>query len=120
MKSSVEYIKNELSIFFSKFLGVSIKYACEQSSNYHIIEIEPYDALVEKDEFRQWATDFWKRFEREFKEDNLLISESSCLNDMNNLLYEYSGHLLERKDTNNYDFEYSYSFDDYYSIDLAA
>lgn len=116
MKNPVEYIKKELNIFCSRFLGMSVRYAYEDSSNYHIIEIKPYEELKIKEEFCQWATEFWERFEREFEDENILISDESCLNDMSNLIFENSKSLNKEIDEKIYSPQ-SYSFGDFECVE---
>ena len=116
MKNPVEYIKQELNIFCSRFLGMSVRYAYEYSSNFHIIEIEPYEEFKNKDEFCQWATEFWGRFECEFEDENILISEESCLNDMSNLIFENAKSFSKEINEKIY-LTQSYSFGDFECID---
>lgn len=91
MKNPVEYIKKELERFTSMFPNASIRYAFESVSDYHVVEIEPYEELKMDSNFLDWAMKFWREFEEEFASENLLISErDEMLNDMSNLLYEHS------------------------------
>ena len=88
MRRSFEFIKAELEVICKLFTGISVKYAYEHESAYHIIEIEPMDKLEEDSEFVKWGLEFTERFESMFENENLLISEESCLNNMADVIYE--------------------------------
>lgn len=96
MKHSSEFIIAELQHICTKFPVLSVEYAYECSTLYHVVEIEPMEELENNYTFVEWELDFTERFEKEFEGENLLISEKSILNDMSNSLFSNTGNSCEK------------------------
>ena len=83
-----EFIINWINEIASKFEGISMKYAIEKFTNFHIIEISP-DSIESSEEFSEEALDFEFDFFDKFPNEDLLICEESIENDMSNVIFEY-------------------------------
>ena len=81
-----EFIINWINEIASKFEGISMKYAIEKFTNFHIIEISP-DSIESSEEFSKEALDFEFDFFDKFPNEDLLICEESIENDMSNIIY---------------------------------
>ncbi len=81
-----EFIINWINEIASKFEGISMKYAIEKFTNFHIIEISP-DFIESSEEFSKEALDFEFDFFDKFPNEDLLICEESIENDMSNIIY---------------------------------
>jgi len=83
-----EFIINWINEIASKFEGISMKYAIEKVTNFHIIEISP-DSIESSEEFSKEALDFGFVFFDKFPNAVLLICKESIENDMSNVIFEY-------------------------------
>lgn len=88
--NAMDFIISGLRELSSKFNGISIKYAFDNTLNYHIIEISPESIRRGDEQYIEWEADMWNSFFTKFPNDDLLISEPCASNDMRNLLFEKS------------------------------
>lgn len=84
-----EFIINWINKIASKFEGISMKYAIEKFTNFHIIEISP-DSIKSSEEFSEEALHFEFIFFDKFPNEDLLICEKSAENDMSNVIFVIS------------------------------
>lgn len=110
-----DFIINWINMIFHKFKDVHFKYAYDEMSNYHIIEVSP-ETFEQSKKFAELYLDFNDTFFKNFPEEDILISAPSEDNDMTNLIYERCGFAP----FDNYEFqkdieEYEYNFYNYSS-----
>lgn len=85
---ATDFIISRLKELSSEFKSISIKYAFDKTTEFHIIEITPEKIRRECDKYVEWEINMWNEFYKNFPEDDILISEPSSLNNMCNVLYE--------------------------------
>lgn len=88
-----DFIKSQLEDLIQKVKGVSVKYAYEECTNFHIIEISPETIRRGSDEFIDWEYSLNNKFSELYPEEDLLISEPSFFNDMRNVIYIHNIHI---------------------------
>lgn len=85
-KNSQEFIKNVLKKWGSIFEGIKLKYAYDEDSEYHIIEVEPESIRRGDEDYMakelQLVMDFADAFD-----ENILICNPSDANNMSNILF---------------------------------
>ncbi|MDU0981191.1 MAG: hypothetical protein E7A68_19450 [Phocaeicola vulgatus] len=82
-----DFIIERLKKLDNMFKGISIKYAFDSMTDFHIIEISPENIRRRDDEYIRWELDMWNDFFAMFPDEDLLISESCESNDMHNVLF---------------------------------
>ena len=87
MMTPSDYIKHQLELWNTEFVGIHIRYAYDVEANFHMVEIDPEAIRRGNADYKKQELDFWMRFMSEYPEENLLISEPSDINDMSNLIY---------------------------------
>jgi hypothetical protein len=85
-----EFIIRSIRNIEDRIEDISIKYAYDASSDYHIIEVEPESTRRGNNEYVEMESNLWEDFYSNFPHDNILISEKCPTNDMSNILYETS------------------------------
>mgnify|MGYP003157219040 CR=1 FL=1 len=118
MDAVKDFIIERLKKLSNMFKGISIKYAFDSITEFHIIEISPENIRRRDDEYIRWESDMWNDFFAMFPDEDLLISS----NDMHNVLFDNipivdSGNLLYCIDL---DFGEMDSFLNIDTIDLLA
>lgn len=88
MNASSKYILNVLKSWEAKFPGIHIKYAFEEATCFHVIEVEPEEIHEGSEEFAIEETNLWESFFEKFPNEDILISSPSPCNDMSNLIHE--------------------------------
>lgn len=73
-----------------KGIEISVRYAYETSTDFHVIEVSPEKIRRGNETYMQWEESVWKEFAEQFPEVDLVISEPDELNDMSNLQYTYT------------------------------
>ncbi|OAV69842.1 hypothetical protein Barb6XT_00261 [Bacteroidales bacterium Barb6XT] len=84
--------------------GLSFRYAYDTKTDFHIVEIEPYEIWRGNEEYIKIECYLWLAFSSLFPREDLLISERHRTNDMSNIIYEKHSKLnnMDAKDfTNN-------------------
>lgn len=89
-----EFIKSQLEDLIQKVKSVSVKYAYEECTNFHIIEISPESIRRGSAEFMEWEYNLNKKFSELYPDEDLLISEPSFFNDMRNVIFKYNIHIV--------------------------
>jgi len=85
-----EFIIRSIKNIENRIEDISIKYAYDENSDFHIIEVEPESIRRGNDEYVEMESNLWEDFYNNFPHDNILISEKCPTNDMSNVLYETS------------------------------
>lgn len=72
----------------SKIPGISIRYAYDIQTNFHIVEVSPESIRRGREEYMEMEYLSWKEFQEKFPEEDLLVSEPDRINNMENLIFE--------------------------------
>ena len=72
----------------SKIPGISIRYAYDIQTNFHIVEVSPESIRRGSEEYMEMEYLLWKEFQEKFPEEDLLVSEPDRINNMENLIFE--------------------------------
>ncbi|NDV83417.1 hypothetical protein [Bacteroides sp. 51] len=67
--------------------GITMKYAHDPLTDFHIIEVQPESIRRGNDEYMKMEVQLWSDFYSRYPNENLLISDIDELNDMSNLVY---------------------------------
>lgn len=102
-----EFIKSQLEDLIQKVKGVSVKYAYEESTNFHIIEISPESIRRGSGEFIHWEYNLNNKFSELYPDEDLLISEPSFFNDMRNVIFKHNIHTEDFKNKEFFEFCFS-------------
>lgn len=118
MMNEKEYIKSIVSVWMEKFSDIeSIRYAYDDVSGFHIVEVSPASVRTENELFAEEESNFWMNFMAKYPNSDLLVSEPSDVNDMSNIIYESSPKISEIVSSfgdftyNCLEYDNSYSFD---------
>lgn len=85
-----DFIIERLKMISSKIKDVSLRYAFDVRSNFHIVEVSPDGIYSNDGEYRLLESDVEMEFMSKFPDEDILFSERSDLNDMTNLIFEIS------------------------------
>lgn len=85
--NATDFIKKMMDKISSSIEGISIKYALEESTGFHIIEVSPESIRTGNEAYKKLAHQFRVDFHREFPMEDIIVSNVSELHDMSNLLY---------------------------------
>lgn len=81
-----EFIKQRMKAICLQIEGVSMRYAFEKSSGWHIIEVTPETMRNVNEKYAELEWSFWKDFRVNFPNENFLITEPHITHDMSNLI----------------------------------
>lgn len=91
--TSIEFIKSRLAFLADNFPGIHLEYALDTVTGFHIIEVSPEDIRRGNENFITKELDFIDDFYKYYPQEDILISEPSSLNEMNNLLFAQSSNI---------------------------
>lgn len=83
-----EFLINALTEWCKRFEGIHVRYAYDATSEYHIVEVDPESIRRGNDEYKEAELALWTAFMEAYPEADLLISEPSRINNMENCLFE--------------------------------
>lgn len=106
MKRSSEYLIKELETFSDKFDFVSVRYAYDYASEFHVVEIERGDSVQKDLDFAKWKTRLWHKFYENYPTEDLLVTRSGKIKDFSVILYENSGHSFASEEMGECSLEY--------------
>lgn len=86
--NTTDFVKKTMDQIFSTIEDISLKYAFEEGTGFHIIEVCPLSALTDNVECKKMLHQFRTDFHKEFPMEDIIISKASKLHDMNNVVYE--------------------------------
>jgi hypothetical protein len=66
--------------------GISLLYAFEESTRFHVLEISPATKIQEDDIYIEYEARMWKEFYELFPGEDILISEPHRTNDMRDVI----------------------------------
>jgi hypothetical protein len=75
--------------------GVSLLYAFDESSNFHILEVSPSSIRRSNDTYIKYEAQMWKEFYDRFPGEDVLISEPHRTNDMSNVICYVTSEISE-------------------------
>lgn len=87
MLVSSNYIKSELESMKKKFEDFNIVYAIDDRMGCHIIQVSPREAFLSISELAEWEYDFINRFNEQFEDEMLIISEPLGIHRLGDILY---------------------------------
>lgn len=87
-----DFIISRINDLVKNIKDVSVKYAYEESTKFHIIEIQPENIRRGNDDYINWEYSLNQEFSERFPEDDLLISEPCFFNDMRNVIFQKNIH----------------------------
>lgn len=90
--NSKDYIITQITKLQKLGINVCIRYAYEEVTGFHVIEISPESTRRGDDVYMEWEYSVWKEFASLFPDEDLLISNEDETNDMANLIYSYNGY----------------------------
>ena len=116
--NATDFIKQMMDKMSSSVGGISIKYAFEKSTGFHIVEVSPDLVRAGNETYKKIAHQFRIDFHKEFPMEDIIISKVNDFHDMTNIIYEVSNTSI--KSSGSYSFStYHYEYDDVY-LPLAA
>ena len=57
-----DYIKHQLELWNTEFVGIHIRYAYDVEANFHMVEIDPEAIRRGNADYKKQELDFWMRF----------------------------------------------------------
>lgn len=87
LKKEKRFLLNKVKKWCKRFKGIHIKYAYEESTNYHIVEITPA-SIFDDESFRKEVLHTWTKFSHNFQMSDLLISEPDESYNMTNCFFD--------------------------------
>ena len=85
-----EYIVKKLKSIATNFKGITLKYAFDAITDYHIIEVSPESIRRGCVDYMEQENDLWVEFFTLFPNKDILISEICKSNDMTAVIYDSS------------------------------
>lgn len=86
--NATEFIKSRLSSISEQIPKIGLRYAFDNTTSFHIVEIYPESIRRGNDFYMELECKLWNDFHSLFPEEDLLISEVDATNDMDNLIFE--------------------------------
>lgn len=86
--NATDFIKQMMDKISSSVEGISIKYAFERSTGFHIVEVSPESIRTENRIYRKLAHQCRVDFHKEFPIEDIIISRVNEFHDMSNVIYE--------------------------------
>lgn len=83
-----DFIISSLTKISNEILDIKLRYAFDETLNFHIIEVSPESIRRGDEKYMEMEYDLWKSFQQMFPNEDLLISEIDETNNMSNTLYE--------------------------------
>lgn len=87
-KNVQDFVIETIQSIASKIPGISIRYAYDIQTNFHIVEVSPESIRRGREEYMEMEYLLWKEFQEKFPEEDLLVSEPERINNMENLIFE--------------------------------
>lgn len=106
MKPS-DFIIESLQGISNTINGINIRYAYDEISDFHIIEISPESIRRGLEEYAKMESKLWSDFFELYPDEDILISEISSINNMSNILFEVQSFTNMSVSTYNYQNVYS-------------
>lgn len=132
--SAKDYIIKELREISEKINGISLRYAFDSTTNFHIIEVSPEYIRRGSEDYMELESAMWTQFYTLFPCEDILITEESDVNDMSNILYtnnfenkygnivneKFKGEQMDEYGVSLFDCSYHSNVDSYQEYAFAA
>jgi len=79
MDAVKDFIIERLKKLSNMFKGISIKYAFDSITEFHIIEISPENIRRRDDEYIRWESDMWNDFFAMFPDEVPIVDSGNLL-----------------------------------------
>lgn len=83
-----EFLRKTLKVWESLFEGISLKYAYDTVTEYHIVEVQPEVIRRGSADYKKVERQLWMDFMKQYPDECLLICAPSDANNMTNVLFE--------------------------------
>ena len=87
-KNVQDFVIETIQSIASKIPGISIRYAYDIQTNFHIVEVSPESIRRGNEEYMEMEYNLCNEFYEKFPEEDLLVSEPDRINNMENLIFE--------------------------------
>lgn len=81
-------ILSSIQSIASKIPGIRIRYAYDIQTNFHIVEVSPESIRRGSEEYMEMEYNLCNEFQEKFPEEDLLVSDTDKINNMENLIFE--------------------------------
>ena len=88
MTEEKDFLIKRLNEWCQQFDGIHIRYAYDENTEYHIVEVEPESIRRGNKQYKEAELALWLAFMEKFPESDLLICEPSDANQMSNCLFD--------------------------------
>lgn len=105
--NSSDFIIESLKKISNSINGINMRYAYDSITEFHIIEVSPESIRRGSEEYAKLESKLWSEFYEQYPEEDILISEISNVNNMNNILFEVQS--FRNVSTSSYNFQKVYS-----------
>ncbi len=85
-----DFIISSLVNISNNIFGIYFKYAHDEVTNFHIIEVSPEEIRRGDNSYMNMEYGLWESFRNTFPNEDLLISAPNEINNMHNIIYESS------------------------------
>lgn len=93
--NTTDFIIKVMDEIASSVEGISIRYAFEKSTGFHIVEVSPEVLRTRDETYKKLVHLFRVNFHKEFPLEDIIISKVSDLHDMSNIVYELISNTCE-------------------------
>ena len=83
-----DFITESLVRIANEISQINIRYAYDEITNFHIIEISPEEIRRGDEKYMEMEYELWNNFRTMFPHEDILICEISDTNNMDNILFE--------------------------------
>nr|DAM74700.1 MAG TPA: hypothetical protein [Caudoviricetes sp.] len=87
-KNVQDFVIETIQSIASKIPGISIRYAYDIQTNFHIVEVSPESIRRGSEEYMEMEYNLCNEFQEKFPEEDLLVSDPDKINNMENLIFE--------------------------------
>ena len=103
-----DFIIKSIDRIAQEIKGITMRYAHDPLTDFHIIEVEPESIRRGNDDYMGMENKLWSDFFNNFPNSDLLISDVDDINDMSNIVYEKTSDLFKPyKDDNNKEYVFN-------------
>lgn len=102
-----DFIIRSIDRIAQEIKGITMRYAHDPLTDFHIIEVEPESIRRGNDNYMEMENKLWSDFFANFPNGDLLISDVDDTNDMSNIIYRRTSDLFKSYSETS-DKEYNY------------
>jgi hypothetical protein len=86
--SASNFIVSRLKQMATKINGINIKYAYDNVTRFHVVEISPESIRRGDDAYMEMEAALWYDFHNSYPEEDILICDPDDINNMEMVIYE--------------------------------